>query len=427
MRLTKFFLPAFLTVVTFLNLNAQNINGRITSSVYAFERASSLTEQDMFLRGYETLVLNINQDNYSLRTRMNFETNFGNDLYSDPRFRLYNLFFEARKLFDVATVKLGRQPIFNQVASGLFDGANVKVDVSDFTLQGYFGGNVPAYQEAKVTEDWNSNRIYGGKIAYSGLDDFNFGLSYVDKNFTPIEYEAQRLDVNFNPITVLIQQASNQYKYGSATASYMGLLDLNAVVNYDFNFMKLSKAEFSGRYEAIENLGLNLYYNYRAPQIRYNSIFAVFDFGNTQEIEAGVDYKISKAFSVIGKFGNVEYKDDNSQRFTLGLNSEYGSLSYRQTLGYAGELSSLSFYTGRTFLDGLLTPSIGLAYTNYKLTADADESNDIISLLAGVNVRPWRTLSFDLQGQFSDNKIYKNDLRLFFKINYWFNTNLDIL
>jgi hypothetical protein len=426
MRLTKFFLSIFLTVVPFLSLNAQNINGRITSSVYAFERAYSLTDSDMFLRGYESLVLNINKDNYSLRTRMNFETNFGDELVGDPRLRLYNLYFEARKVLKVATVKLGRQPIFNQVAGGLFDGANVKLKISDFTVQGYFGGNVPAYQDFDITDDWSNNRIFGGKVNYNGLQNVKIGLSYIDKNYTPIDYEAQRLDINLNPITVLIQDKSNQFRYGTATVSYIGLLDLNARVNYDFNFQQLSKAEFCGRYDDIKNLGINIYYNYRAPQIRYNSIFAVFNFGNTQEIEAGLDYKINNDFKVYGKFGNVEYEDDNSQRMTIGLNTSYGSANFRKTFGYAGELSSVSLYTSHSMYNGLITPSVGLAFTNYKLSED-DEANDIISALAGVNVRPWRTLSFDLQGQFSDNKIYKNDLRLFFKINYWFNTNLDLL
>ena len=111
---------------------------------------------------------------------------------------------------------------------------------------------------------------------------------------------------------------------------------------------------------------------------------------------------------------------------TLGLNTSYGSLNFRNSFGYAGELTSVSIHTSRSICNNLITPSVGLAYTNYKLSADA-EANNIISALAGVNIRPWRTLSFDLQGQFSDNKIYKNDLRLFFKINYWFNTNLDLL
>lgn len=414
------------SMLTFNQLSAQNINGRITSSLYAFERAQSIDNSDMFLRAYETLTLNVNEGNYSLKSRMNFETNFGNALDNDPRLRVYNLFFEARKVLNVATIKLGRQPIFNQVAGGLFDGANVKLNYSNFAVEGYFGGGVPAYQELKFTDDLKNNNIFGGEVSYSGLKDAKFSLSYVDKSFKPISYNAQRLDENLNPITILIENNSTQYSYGSFAASYFGIVDADARVNYDFNFMKVSRVELNGRYEATEKLGVDLYYNYRAPQIRYNSIFAVFDFGNTNEIEAGLDYKINNNFSVFGKFGDVEYKDENSQRFTLGVNSIYGGLSYRQTLGYAGELSSLSASTGKTFMNGMLTPSIGLAYTNYKLSEN-DEANDIISALAGLNVRPWRTLSFDLQGQYSDNKIYKNDLRLFFKINYWFNTNLDLL
>ncbi|MFZ1291607.1 MAG: hypothetical protein WAR79_16035 [Melioribacteraceae bacterium] len=426
MKLKTLFYFAFSLLVFTECLLAQNINGKISSSLYAFERAHSIDNSDMFLRGYEALILNINEGNYSLKSRLNFETNFNNALENDPKLRLYNLYFEARKLFDVATVKLGRQPIFNQAAGGLFDGANVKVDVSDFTLSGYVGGNVPAYQEFNLSEDLKNNNIFGGEVSYKGWENAKISLSYVDKNFKPVSYEAQRLDINLNPITILIENKSNQFKYGSAAVSYFGLLDVNARVNYDFNYMALSRAELNGRYAVTENLGVNLYYNYRSPQIRYNSIFAVFDFGNTHEIEAGADYKINSDFTVFGKFGNVEYKDDNSQRFTLGLNSTYGGLSYRQTLGYAGELSSISAYSAKTFLDGFLTPSIGLAYTNYKLSEDA-EANNILSALFGVNIKPWQTLSFDLQGQFSDNKIYKNDLRLFFKINYWFNTNLDLL
>ncbi|MBK7981322.1 MAG: hypothetical protein IPK06_15205 [Ignavibacteriae bacterium] len=414
------------SMLTFNQLLAQNINGRITSSLYAFERAQSIDNSDMFLRAYETLTLNVNEGNYSLKSRLNFETNFSNALDNDPRLRVYNLFFEARKVFNVATVKLGRQPIFNQVAGGLFDGANVKLNYSDFAVEGYFGGAVPAYQELKFTDDLKNNNIFGGEVSYSGLSNTKLSLSYVDKSFKPISYNAQRLDANLNPITILIENNSTQYSYGSLGASYFGVVDADARINFDFNFMKVSRVELNGRYAATEKLGIDLYYNYRAPQIRYNSIFAVFDFGNTNEIEAGLDYKINNDFSVFGKFGDVEYKDENSQRFTIGVNSIYGGLSYRQTLGYAGELSSITASTGKSFMNGLLTPSIGLAYTNYKLSAD-EEANDIISALAGLNIRPWRTLSFDLQGQFSDNKIYKNDLRLFFKINYWFNTNLDLL
>ena len=170
-------------------------------------------------------------------------------------------------------------------------------------------------------------------------------------------------------------------------------------------------------------MGLNVYYNYREPRIRYNSIFSVFDYGNTQEIEFGGDYRIDQNFTVIGKFGYVTYKDENSSRLGLGLATGYGTINYRKTFGYAGEMDALSLYSAYTFLDGLLTPSLGISFTNYKLSKDG-EVNDLTALFAGVNFRPYRMLSFDVQAQYMNNKIYKNDLRFLFKLNYWFNLNL---
>ena len=145
--------------------------------------------------------------------------------------------------------------------------------------------------------------------------------------------------------------------------------------------------------------------------------------GNTQEIEAGGDYSFSNNLTLSGKFGYVKYKDENSQRATVGLSTKFGTLSYRKGMGYAGELDAVSAYSAYSFLNGFITPSIGVSYTSYKLSKDA-EKNNLMTVLAGCNVRPFRSLSFDLQGQFMNNKIYKNDYRFLFKLNYWFNTNI---
>ncbi len=345
-----------------------------------------------------------------------------------PRLRVYNLYFEARKLWDIATLKLGRQPIFNSVAGGTFDGVNLDLRKSDYKFSAYYGGNVPEYQKLKITDNWSQNYILGGKFKTTALKDFQIGLSYINKNFKPESYYATRLDENLDPIKVLIENNSLQYQYASAEVYYdmPKYFSVNSRFDYDLNFMEASKFEIQGRYKQIDKLGINVYYNYREPKIRYNSIFSVFDFGNTQEIEIGGDYAINKKFTVIGKFGNVTYKDDNSQRITVGLVSNYGSINYSKNLGYAGELDAISLYTAKTFLDGLLTPSIGLSYTNYKLSENSEKDN-LTTLLAGVNIRPYRFISMDLQGQYMNNKIYKNDFRFFLKLNYWFNTNLNLM
>jgi hypothetical protein len=321
-------------------------------------------------------------------------------------------------------LKLGRQPLFTPVTGGLFDGLNLKFKYANASLSGFYGGNVPAYQKLKMTDDFNNDYVLGGKFEVNFLDHFNFGLSYIDKNFKPLDFTALRLDANLNLIQILIEQKSNQFKFLTAEASYF----LNEKVNidtryeYDMNFKTTSKFEVNSRVQATDELGIDAYYNYREPKIRYNSIFSVFNYGNSQEIEGGIDYKLGKDVTIFGKYGSVIYDDDSSQRLNIGATTTYGSFSYRKTFGYAGELDAISFYTAHTFANGFITPSAGIAFTNYKLSKDS-EVNTITSLLGGFNLRPWIYLSFDLQGQYFNNKIYKNDFRILFKVNYWFNTN----
>ena len=419
----KLILLLIIGAATFIS--AQNINGRFSSSLYSFERYDSLNSSSNYLRAYEMLNLNLNYDKFSVRSYLNMETDVTNKMISDPRLRFYNLYLEARDLFDVATIRLGRQPIINSVAGGLYDGASLTLKHSDYKLNAYYGGNVPAYQKFELVENFDQNYIMGGKFTTTVLTNAQIAVGYVSKNFQSQNYLANRLDPDLNLIEVEIENKSNQYQFvtGEVNYSMPGIVDVFTRYDFDLNYEQTSKFEFDARTEAVERLGVNLYYNYRQPKIRYNSIFAVFDYGNTHEIEIGADYKLNNMFTVIGKFGNVQYKDENSQRIGIGLSTIYGNINYRKTFGYAGELDAVSVYSGYTFLDGLVTPSVGLSYTNYKLNPDA-EANNITTLLVGANIRPFRMLSFDLQGQYMDNKIYKNDLRLFFKLNYWFNLNI---
>lgn len=407
-----------------LIIQAQNLNGRFSSSFYTFERFNSLSESEQFIRTYQTLSLNLNYGSVSLRTRTNFETNIGNSLDADPRFRFYNLYLEAREILDFASIKIGRQPLFTPVAGGLFDGVNLKLKYDGVSLSGFYGGNVPAYQKLEFTDKLSEDYVLGGKFEVNALDMFRIGASYIDKNFKAMDYEALRLNENFDPVSLLVLQKSNQYKYvtGEFGFNLPSLIRIDTKYEYDLNYDVTSKIEVDSRITATEDLGFNVYYNYREPRIRYNSIFSVFNYGNSQEIEGGIDYRIVKGYTLYGKFAHVSYKDDNSQRITVGANTDFGSVSYRKSLGYSGELDAATIYVAQSFMDGLLTPSLGLSYTVYKLSKN-DSANNITSVLAGVNYRPFKLLSIDLQGQYFNNKIYQNDYRVLLKINYWFNTN----
>jgi hypothetical protein len=404
-----------------------NINGRFSSSVYSFERFDTTSLSGNYVTSFQMLNLNINKDNVSLRAFMNYESDLGDNIDGGPMMRFYNLYLEVRNIFDIATIKIGRQPVFNNAAGGIFDGLNVDLNKDDYKFNVYGGGNVPAYQKLVFTNNLGKDFIFGGKFSTDVITDFQFALSYIDKNFLPESYWATRLDAQLNPIQYLIDNNSTQYQFASAEIAYDDSKDKLSIVtdyDYDLNFDQTSKVEIDGNYSPTKNLKIDLYYNFSNPLIRYNSIFSVFDYGSTQDIEAGADYIINKNITLTGKFGDVVYEDANSARVTVGLSSIYGSLNYSKTFGYAGELDAISLYCAYAFFQGLLTPSIGGSYTNYKLSPDPNQPTyDLTSFLAGVNVRPLNSLSFDLQGQYMDNQIYKNDFRFFLKLNYWFNSN----
>jgi hypothetical protein len=138
------------------------------------------------------LTLILIMEKYQLDRIMNFETDVMTKMESDPRLRFYNLYLEARDLLNVATIKLGRQPIINGVAGGIYDGASLTLKHNKFKLNAYAGGSVPAYQEFKLIENFEDNLIFGGKLTTTVIRNLQLGVGYVNKNFQPKKYTAQR-------------------------------------------------------------------------------------------------------------------------------------------------------------------------------------------------------------------------------------------
>ena len=420
----KKLLIAFVILASTVSFS-QTLSGRVSASMYTFERVDSANTATQYIRDYQQLFLNASYKQFSLKTSMNFEFGAKNSLDADPRLRVYNLYLEGRKLLDLATVRLGRQPIFSGFAGGVFDGALVKINKSNINFESYYGGLVPSYQELKVTSDWGNNYLFGGNLS-ANIHDFRLGVAYVDKNIKYADYYATRIDSNLNPINYLVQKNSAAYKYFSGEFSYLpekSNLVVRSKYEYDVNLAKTSKVELEGEIPVTKDLDVVAYGNYREPHIRYNSIFSVFDYGNTKEGELGASYKLCTGYSLTGKFGYVKYKDDESSRLNVNVQSEYGSVGFRKAFGYSGELYAFDVNAAYGMCDGLLTPSVSVSYGEYKLS-DNSNNNHITTVVGGVNVRPIRSFSIDIQGQYMDNPIYKNDVRLLLKLNYWFFTIL---
>ena len=152
----------------FINL-PQSLNGRFSSSVYTFERFDTIGASNTSARTYQMLAFNFGKENIWLRSNFNLEYDVATEMKNDPRFRVYNLYADFQKIFDVASLKLGRQPLYNSVAGGVFDGATVGLNYSGYKLLAYYGGNVPAYQKLEIIENWSENYLVGGEFTVYAL------------------------------------------------------------------------------------------------------------------------------------------------------------------------------------------------------------------------------------------------------------------
>jgi len=59
-----------------------------------------------------------------------------------------------------------------------------------------------------------------------------------------------------------------------------------------------------------------------------------------------------------------------------------------------------------------------LSYARYKLNESASELDNALAVGLGLVYRPMPVLSLDTQGQWIQNRIYKNDLRFFVRVSY---------
>ncbi len=199
----------------------QNINGRFTSALYTFERFDTVNNSATYARTFQMLYLTFGNRNISLKSYMNLEGDVAENLVYDPRFRVYNLYLDVRNLFDVLYLKLGRQTLYNSVGGGVFDGFTLGVNYEGFNINGFYGGNVPAYQKLKFTDDLSNDFVAGGKVTVNAITNTSIALKYINKNFKNVSYTTTRLDPNLNSIEYLINNSSQQYEFVTVEISYL--------------------------------------------------------------------------------------------------------------------------------------------------------------------------------------------------------------
>jgi hypothetical protein len=430
--LTMNVIRPFVLVVCFLFLLhsatfTQVIDGRFSTSIYAWERFDTVGQSMQIARAYENVQFNAASDNLSFHTYFHAASDVSQSVGDEALIRIDNVFFRWKDIAKVVDVNVGRVPVFAGVGAGTVDGALVKLRGCQdrITLTGYGGANVLPDLHSPISSfsDVKDNFFVGGQVVGRFVDGSRISLSYSNKLTRPLPYTAIRPDSVFNPMEVFVVPETRREQFIGADASYSYRRCLSAYGRYDYdvsNKRSLRGELFARVYVLSSQLALTGDFNYREPRIWYNSFFSFFPISPSREYEGGVEYAITPWISTVGRFAYVQYTTDKSRRLTIGLNTRYGNVRLSSSDGYAGELNSVYVEGMYPLLDRKLTPTVGLSCAQYRLLESTGQLENLYSASIGAVVRPIPSFSVDAQLQVLRNAIVSSDVRGFGRVSYWF-------
>ena len=410
---------------------AQLLQGRLVTSAYGWQRQDTVGSSSGHLYGYQTVLLSLTKGDYSISTYLQGWNDFAGPLKNEGKIRLYNLYFKWRNIADLGELTLGRQAVFAGVGVGTIDGINASARLLDnkVKLVGYAGPLAPADLGAQPTDNLWDNAMYGAQVVVAPIEYGQASVSYMKRNLQPQSYMATRYDPSTGPyLTEIRPMASNEeYLSGDVSGQYDFIY---GYVRYDHDLQleKMSRIQFFTRVKPVDRIGVTAEYLQREPRVSYNSIFSAFVFNSLKDYELGLEYEVPYVsdLQVFGKYGEVSYGDEKSTQLTGGAAWKYVSASASIISGSNGKINAASLNAGYPLLDNMITPTVNFSYGRYKLSQYDLKRDVALSVALGVVYRPVTVFSVDTQIQWIQNKIYKNDVRLFFRASYLLNERLSL-
>jgi hypothetical protein len=431
---TKLLLSLLLIGMT---CQAQYFSGRFTTSFYTWQAreastlppGSTTTEVTKLTlaRIYENVQVDVLGSQFGLNVNAQVSKDLGTTIGTDPELRLSQFTLKARHIADIADISVGRQFVMAGVGTGYLDGGVLKMSFLDGRVgaQAFGGYSLIDTRTINLRKKIGDNGFYGGQISATPFTDVLVDFSIMKKSREQDSFTLTKFDSLFNPTLVTMSFDPQTEELAGFDLRYDIASGTNVFMrtDYDLNNDRVHRVEASGRAEVISSLAVTADYIYRMPRLQFNSIFSVFDYNETQEIEGGLEYEFTPSSRVYARYGYVKYADDNSGRIRVGGSYDYISVSYSNNFGYAGDFNGISIQAAYPTADRKFVPALGFGYAKYKITEDA-ASNNVLNANVGLTYRPTPLLSADIQAQWIQNPIYNNDFRVFLKFNYLFSKKL---
>jgi len=410
---------------------SQFLQARFVTSAYAWQRHDTVGLSSNHLYAYQSAQFSISQDDFTFSTYLQGWNDFSGPLKNNGRIRLYSLSLKWRNIAGVGDATVGRQAVFAGAGNGTIDGLSATARFFDKRVKvlGYVGALAPAGMKGEIIDNPSKNAMFGAQVVAMPVDFGQVSVSYTNKRIQPEAYTALRRDSLFNPILVEISPTARIEEYVSADVSAeYGMVYGYIRYDHDLQFEKMSRVQVFTRVTPVDRIGITGEYLKREPRISFNSIFSAFTYNSLEEFEIGLEYDVHFLDGVrtFARYGEVSYGDEISQQYTFGANWKYLSASASSLSGYNGRINAATINGGYPLFDNMLTPTASFTYGYYKLNRYQAKRDPALSASVGAVYRPMPILSVDTQVQWIQNKIYKNDVRVFLRASYLLSERLTL-
>jgi hypothetical protein len=406
---------------------AQTFHGRLTTSLYAWERLPSDSTDAQHLRAYGLGIFHLEEladPRFSVHTYISVHGDLAEEVNEVANYRIFNLYGQWRDRARGFEARVGRMRVYSGVGNVAIDGAFASYRVRQFgTIEGYGGVQVPLAGDADIAA-WD-DRAYGARATLDRYRDLRLALSFVHRNREPLEYDepgiytGRELELPAEQEQIYGADASWRFRPG---ASVHGRLEVDATqrrVKWGSGILSLAPPGTPWT--------ADLEYFHRAPSLYGNSLLSVFDGGDYDEISGRAGYWLNPRLHLFGNVAATFFEDDDSERMSLGVERGLLSVSYQHRTGYGGDLDGLSGSYRRPLRPWIeVRADGGIAWI--QLDDELDDSNVSGTVSAGAQIRPRRDVTFDLEVQNLSQDIasqsaftgYTHDWRGLLRVTYWF-------
>jgi hypothetical protein len=211
-----------LTATISLPVRAQLVSGRLTTSLYTWEKFDTVGSSETFARGFESILLDASQDKFSLHTNVQFAATLKKTLDETPDYRVFTLYGRVQDIANTLDLWFGRLPYYAGAGVGTLDGAmgSARFASNTIRLTMYGGGRVPGNLEFDGGGPLKTNFSVGAQVISTSFRDTHIGLSYVSRKHDRAAYWTTRPDSLYNPVTVYIETEPLEEEIASADVEY---------------------------------------------------------------------------------------------------------------------------------------------------------------------------------------------------------------